>query len=101
MKKTVRAWIKKAEGDWRMARTLSRARDKPYDGVCFHCQQCAEKYLKSLLEHCGLPVPRTHHLVDLQQALFARFPGLSQLIRGLMFLKQFAVEFRYPGKNAV
>lgn len=84
-----------------MARTLSRAKDKPFDGVCFHCQQSSEKFLKALLEEAGTPVPRTHNLLDLQHILLPKFPGLKPLERGLVFLKQFAVEFRYPGKNAI
>jgi HEPN domain-containing protein len=83
-----------------MAQTLSRAEDKPHDGVCFHCQQSAEKYLKALMEEVGSPVPKTDNLLDLQQTLLPRFPVLGALQRGLVFLKQFAVEFRYPGKNA-
>jgi HEPN domain-containing protein len=39
MKRTTRAWVR-------------------HDGVCFHCQQCAEKYLKGLLEEHGHAVPK-------------------------------------------
>jgi HEPN domain-containing protein len=100
MKRTTRQWVKKAEGDWGMARTLSRAKDKPFDGVCFHCQQSAEKFLKSLLEELGSHVPRTHNLLDLHHFLGANFAVLGSLQRGLVFLNQFAVDFRYPGKCA-
>jgi HEPN domain-containing protein len=68
--------------------------------ICFECQQSAEKYLKALLQESGLPVPRTHHLVDLLKLLLPHDPGLKSLMRGLDFLTRFAVEFRYPGENA-
>jgi HEPN domain-containing protein len=100
MKKSTKEWVKKAEDDWRMARSLSRASYKAHDGVCFHGQQSAEKYLKALMEEIGTTIPKTHNLVDLQHALSAHHPSLVKLQRGLVFLKQFAVEFRYPGKNA-
>lgn len=48
----------------------------------------------------GASIPKAHNLVDLHQALSAHYPSLANLQRGLVFLKQFAVEFRYPGKNA-
>jgi HEPN domain-containing protein len=78
----------------------SLARDAAHDGVCFHCQQCAEKYLKSLLEDKVAAVPRTHDLVDLLQLLVTHYANMPPLARACVFLTQFAVEFRYPGKNA-
>jgi HEPN domain-containing protein len=72
-----------------------------HDGVCFHCQQCAEKYLKGLLEELGLPVPRTHNLDDVLNLLLPSHPELRSLSRGLIFLTDFAVDPRYPGKNAI
>jgi HEPN domain-containing protein len=71
-----------------------------HDETCFHCQQCAEKYLKALLEELGQNIPKTHdlgHLLDLLLRLKTRLHGLR---RGLIFLNQFAVDIRYPGKSA-
>jgi HEPN domain-containing protein len=45
-----REWIDKAEGDFATARREIRVRQAPnYDAVCFHAQQCVEKYLKARL----------------------------------------------------
>lgn len=45
-----RAWIKKAEGDLKTAEHALTLKERcPFDTVCFHAQQCAEKYLKALL----------------------------------------------------
>jgi HEPN domain-containing protein len=71
-----------------------------YDGVCFHCQQAAEKYLKALLQETGLPVPKTHNLLALQHLLLPRHPGLKSLRRGLNSMTRFAVDVRYPGHSA-
>ena len=65
MKKTTKEWIKKAEQDYVLARQGSRSKVPVHDGVCFHCQQCAEKYLKALVKEQGLVVPRTHDLEDI------------------------------------
>jgi hypothetical protein len=48
MKRTTRDWVKKAEKDYVLAMIGSRREVPVHDGVCFHCQQCAEKYLKGL-----------------------------------------------------
>src|SRR5262245_62648496 len=100
MRRATRAWVKKAEADYRVATGLAGARPRPSDHVCFLCQQAAEKYLKALLEETGSHIPRTHDLVDLHQTLLPAFPDLKPLRRGMRFLKQFAVEYRYPGKDA-
>jgi HEPN domain-containing protein len=68
--------------------------------VCFHCQQCAEKYLKALLEELTLPVPKTHDLDGVLRPLHPHHPTLRSLRRGLIFLTQFAVDTRYPGESA-
>lgn len=43
-------WVEKAENDFDSATILMRARTRrPLESICFHVQQCVEKYLKSLL----------------------------------------------------
>jgi HEPN domain-containing protein len=83
-----------------MANRSSRGKTPLHDGVCFHSQQCAEKYLKALLNELALAIPRTHNLDDLRNRLSQHHPGLRSLRRGLIFLTDFAVEYRYPGDNA-
>src|SRR5262245_20383723 len=100
MKKATRDWVKKAEADYELAHRGSRSRVPLHDGVCFHCQQCAEKYLKGLMEELGLAVPKIHFLDRLYTALKSYHSSLRSLRRGLLFLTFIAVETRYPGKNA-
>src|SRR5262249_15699337 len=100
MKKTTREWVRKAEEDYVLARRGSPSKTPVHDGVCFHCQQCAEKYLKGLMEESGLPIPKTHDLDALLTGLAPHHPGLRSMRRGLLFLTDFAVDFRYPGRNA-
>ena len=46
----VREWIAKAENDLTTAvHTLRLGSECPTDTVCFHAQQCVEKYIKALL----------------------------------------------------
>jgi HEPN domain-containing protein len=100
MKQTTKEWVRKAEADWVIATQSSHSKIPLHDGVCFHCQQCAEKYLKALLAELAITIPRTHNLDDVVNLLLPHYPDLRSLRRGLIFLTDFAVETRYPGEDA-
>src|SRR2546428_12498483 len=100
MKKATAEWVRKAEEDLVLARQARRSKVPLHNGVCFHSQQCAEKYLKALLEELGLTVPKTHELDHLRTFLLPHHPSLRGWRRGLTFLTNFAVAIRYPGDNA-
>jgi len=56
-------WVEKAEADYQAAVALNRRLKTPLpDAVCYHCQQCAEKYLKAYLIARGIVPSRTHDL---------------------------------------
>jgi HEPN domain-containing protein len=92
-----RLWLAKANSDLAASRRLLDA-GGPYDAVCFHAQQAAEKALKAWLAIADAPIPRTHDLEELQ-ALCLALPqpqmasGLEAL--DLSNLTPFAVEARY------
>jgi HEPN domain-containing protein len=66
MRALTKEWVDKAEGDFHTASREARARKVPnYDAVCFHCQQCAEKYLKAYLQEQGQRFPPVHDLIEL------------------------------------
>jgi len=76
MKPTTLEWISKAEDDFYVAQMSYRARRHPsYDAAVFHCQQCAEKYLKARLEEAGIAFLRTHDLLILHQKALAVEPS--------------------------
>jgi HEPN domain-containing protein len=100
MKRTTAKWVRKAEADWLIAVQSSQSETPVHDGVCFHCQQCVEKYLKGLLEEQGLSISKTHDLDKLRTVLLPHYPSLRPLRRGLVFLTTFAVTTRYPGDDA-
>ena len=82
MKKVTREWVRKAEVDYRSADGLRRKEPPVHESVCFHCQQCAEKYLKALMEEVGLPIPKTHDLGLLLNSLLAHYRSLRSFRRG-------------------
>lgn len=59
-------WCRKADHDLALARHgLTIPHDPPYDLICFHAQQCAEKCLKALLVGQGNEFPKTHDLTEI------------------------------------
>lgn len=94
-------WIQKAEGDLATALRELRARKAPnYHAACFHAQQCAEKYLKALLQEAETPFGKTHNLSLLLDLLKDRHPELELMRSTLAILNAYAVEYRYPGESA-
>ena len=66
MKLLTLEWINKADGDFAIAGRELRVRKSPvYDAVCFHSQQCAEKYLKAILQENEREIPKIHNLIEL------------------------------------
>lgn len=93
----VRQWIDKANNDLRTAEyTLRMPEECPFDTVCFHAQQCIEKYLKALLCLHGIAFPKTHDLTELC-ALLPAAMGLQEFSADLAEVSPYAVETRYPG----
>jgi len=94
-------WIAKAEGDFATAEREIKATDRPnYDAVCFHTQQCAEKYLKAFLQEAGISFPRIHDLANLLALALTIQPAWISMTTDLNTLSSFAVEYRYPGETA-
>lgn len=100
MQRQTRKWVRKAEADWRAAHALAAQTPPLRDLACFHCQQAAEKYLKALLQERGAAVPRTHDPEDLLDLLLPHDATLAPQRRRPQSLSRYAVEHRYPDKNA-
>ena len=101
MKPITVEWVRKAEGDFVTAeRELSAASDPNYDAVCFHSQQCVEKYLKGMLQEAEVHFEKTHDLAALLDSALVLEPDWENLRSELDLLSSFAVDFRYPGEFA-
>jgi HEPN domain-containing protein len=91
-------WIAKAESDYTLASLAMSAGEAPVlDGVCFHAQQCAEKYLKAFLTEHQCEFPRTHVLSALLDLCLSLDPTFETLRADLASLEGYAVAARYPG----
>ena len=62
----IQQWVQKAESDFTSAKKLFTVSENcSYDTVCFHAQQCVEKYIKALLLHHRINFPKSHDIGEL------------------------------------
>ncbi len=94
-------WIEKAEADYRSAVALNRKRKEPvHDVVCYHCQQCSEKYLKAYIADKGSNPPRIHDLEDLLSEYASYDATLLRYRNQAIILDPYGILIRYPGMTA-
>jgi HEPN domain-containing protein len=99
--KLVEEWLDKAEEDYQSLQILFKKSPSDFaTTICFHSQQCAEKYLKAtLIKHCIEP-PWIHTLETLLDLIIPEVPELEEYREMLAQLTPYATEYRYPGKVA-
>lgn len=91
-------WVGKAEGDFLTASREEAVTEAPnFSAVCFHAQQCAEKYLKALLVERGVYFPKTHNLVMLAGLLEHDDCDVSAIDAEASRLTPYGIDVRYPG----
>ena len=102
MKALTKEWVEKAEQDRLVCeRELRVTRRAGLDAISFHAQQCAEKYLKAVLQESGINFPKTHDLEELVDLLLAKFPQFGAHRIAARQLARHAVEVRYPGAGSL
>lgn len=92
----VRNWIAKAENDLKIAKDEMNTENPATDAICFHAQQCVEKYLKAYLIFHQKHFKKTHNiakLIEICKEISEDFDSLYQL--GAHNLTDYAVEVRY------
>lgn len=97
---TWQTWVKYAHNDIKIATNeMSRnlnPKSRPFEGILYHCQQCAEKMLKAYLIYKGTPM-WGHDLEMLRGECAKHDTGFnaSRLINHCIFLSAF-IGARYP-----
>ncbi|MDP2778167.1 MAG: HEPN domain-containing protein [Anaerolineales bacterium] len=93
----LKSWIENAEEDFSAAEALIHLKKPLASAACFHAQQCAEKYLKTLLILKDIDFPKTHDLPTLDTLCnnAGILTGFSP--QQLIDLTEYAVRRRYPG----
>lgn len=90
-------WIESAERDRDTVAILSAAARVPYEIVAYHCQQCAEKYLKTLFVRNRHRTPFIHDLLKLNRQVQSVCTVLEQCEVECERLTPFGTATRYPG----
>lgn len=99
-KNTWQTWVQYARNDMKIATNeMSKEvnpKSRPFEGILYHCQQCAEKMLKAYLIHHGAHA-WGHDLEMLrnQCAQYDQGFNSSRLINHCIFLSAF-IGARYP-----
>jgi HEPN domain-containing protein len=60
LKEILKRWIMYADNDLKVAQHEIKNEDCVVNAVCFHAQQCVEKYLKAFLIFHDKPIVKTH-----------------------------------------
>ena len=89
-------WLAKAKSDLLNADNNLKAEEIPFDTVCFHCQQAAEKLLKAYLVAKGEIYPISHDLLLILEKILSFDAEAEALRDDLAILMPYAVEIRYP-----
>ena len=97
MKKITQEWIAKAEEDYLVANRELKANPPALDAVCFHAQQCIEKYMKAILQENEVEFEKIHDLDVLLQQCGSFIPELEEYRDDLIRLTAYSVDIRYPG----
>jgi HEPN domain-containing protein len=92
----VKKWIEKADNDLTIARDERFLKNENIitDGICFHCQQTVEKYLKAFLAFHEIEFGKTHNL----ESLAVQCAEVDEEFKNLSFgeLSEYGVSIRYP-----
>lgn len=89
-------WLAKAKNDLLNADNNLQSDEIPFDTVCFHCQQAAEKLLKAYLIGNNRSYPITHDLFLILEKILPLNKQAEHLRDALSILTPYAVEVRYP-----
>ena len=86
-----RQWLAKANNDLLNADNNLKSERIPFDTVCFHCQQAAEKMLKAFLVANGQPYPFTHDLLAILERVLSIRADAERLRDALAILMPHAI----------
>jgi HEPN domain-containing protein len=97
LKELTLSWLKKADNDLKTAKDELNTENPATDTVCFHAQQCAEKYLKAYLIYHQVYFRKTHNIAELIELCKKVDPDFETLYDfKAERLTPYAVEARYP-----
>lgn len=91
-----KVWMIKAWRDLETAHRAGGGEPPLYDVAVYHCQQAAEKAVKSFLVLHGKAYEKTHDIEVLVDLASEIDPGFGKLADAADALTPYATRFRYP-----
>ncbi len=92
----IKEWIKYAEMDRETVNILMKSHNKPYEIICYHCQQTVEKYLKACLVLYDISIIKSHDLIELNSLCEQKNKEFKTIEKECFDLTDYAVQTRYP-----
>lgn len=89
-------WFEMAKNDFDSANFLLNMKPVPFQIICFHCQQCVEKYLKGFIALNGGSILKTHDLTMLNKQCSEFDNTFKEIEDQCIELTDYGVQVRYP-----
>ena len=94
---TINQWLKIANMDLESAKILMKNMyPAPFEIICYHCQQAAEKFLKTISISLGMEVVKTHDILKVLDQYVNQIEIPQEIVVIAGTLTQFATKTRYP-----
>ena len=94
---TTRLWLIKGDHDLKIGIDELATDNPATDAICFHMQQCVEKYLKGFLIYYGKEIERTHNIGRILRECMDLDISFAQIVNpAVNRLTLYATELRYP-----
>ncbi len=90
-------WLNIANKDLESAKILMKNMyPAPFEIICYHCQQAAEKFLKCISASLGMEVVKTHDILKVLDQYVNQIEIPQEIVVIAGTLTQFATKTRYP-----
>lgn len=101
MNQNIKEWIDMADTDYGVAEHLFKTYyPKPYEIICYHCQQAVEKMIKGIIIAVEIPggMPKSHDLSFLLNLVKNRISVPEKIYDYADELTPYGVAIRYPNE---
>lgn len=95
-KELVKEWFFIADKDLESAIFLKNMKPVPLEIICYHCQQCAEKYIKGFLAFKEEKIEKSHNLVLLNKKCREYNIDFKEIEEECLRLTDYGINVRYP-----
>lgn len=89
-------WLAKADEDYLFTEKYLQNEESFFAPLCFHCQQAAEKYLKSYIVAKELSFLKIHDINELREVCQDHEESFEEIRDECALLSRYYIDTRYP-----